>query len=54
MNKKYKYGYCPYCGRYMPSEYNRFEHIRDCKSLSDEVREIHCGDVKENKKNALK
>ena len=46
---KVKYGYCPYCFRYIGSGYIYTEHKRLCKDVSDEVRGINQGDVKQNK-----
>ena len=40
---KTKYGYCPYCKRYIGSGYIALEHKKLCKSVSLEVREIHSG-----------
>lgn len=42
-----KYGYCPYCKRYIGSGYIALEHKKLCKSVSKEVMEIHSG-IKHN------
>jgi hypothetical protein len=44
---KTKYGYCPYCKRYIGSGYIALERKKLCKSVSQEVREIHSG-IKHN------
>jgi hypothetical protein len=41
--KKTKYGYCPYCGKYVASGYMTVEHKKICKNLTPEIRKIHGG-----------
>ena len=44
-----KYGYCPYCFRYIGSGYIYTEHKRLCKNVSAEVREINQGNIEYNR-----
>ena len=46
---KVKYGYCPYCFRYIGSGYIYTEHKRLCKNVSDDVRQINQGNMEYNK-----
>ena len=41
---KTKYGYCPYCKRYIGSGYIAVEHKKLCKNVTPEVRNIHGGE----------
>ena len=50
---KVKYGYCPYCFRYIGSGYIYTEHKRLCKNVSDDVREINQGNVENNKSHSV-
>ena len=46
---KAKYGYCPYCFRYIGSGYIYTEHKRLCKNVSAEVREINQWNIEYNR-----
>jgi len=35
-DKKSKYRMCPYCGRYVPADYNFNEHKKICKNVYSE------------------
>lgn len=42
-----KYGYCPYCGRYIGSGYMACEHKKLCKNATPEARMLHKGLIRD-------